>query len=45
MKKNKEEVKKRRQFDKGRTFVKITAGILALLMIITTGVSLIFALI
>ena len=36
--------KERKEFNKGRTFVKITAGILALLMVLATGASLIFAL-
>lgn len=43
--KNKELKQKRKEFNKGRVFVKITAGILALLMLVATGTTLIFALI
>ena len=44
-KKNKEEKKKRREYNKGTVFVKIMAGILALLMVGGTCATLIFALI
>ena len=43
MKKEKEQPKK--QHDKGEIFVKIMAGILAVLMIAGTGVTLVYALI
>ena len=42
---NKEELKRKKEFNKGRVFVKITAGILAILMLIATAGTLIFALI
>ena len=42
---NKEELKRRKEFNKGRIFVKITAGVLALLMVAATLGTLIFALI
>lgn len=48
MKKNKNTnntVKKQRNFDKGQIFVKVMAGILALLMVGGTTISLIYALI
>lgn len=44
-KQNKEEIKKRKEFNKGRVFVKITAGVMALLMVAATAMTLIFALI
>ena len=44
-KEDKEQKKRRKEFDKGRVFVKIMAGILALLMIVATGTTLIYALI
>lgn len=43
-KQNKEEIKKRKEFNKGRVFVKITAGVMALLMVAATAMTLIFAL-
>lgn len=39
------EQKKSRKMDKGQIFVRIMAGILALLMVAGTGISLVFALI
>lgn len=48
MKKNKEEKiknKEKRQFDKGQIFVKIMAGILALMMVLATAGTLIYSLI
>ncbi len=42
---NKEELKRKKEFNKGRVFVKITAGILAILMLTATAGTLIFALI
>lgn len=48
MKNNKEKKvknKEQRNYDKGQVFVKITAGILALLMVISVAASLIFSLI
>ncbi len=42
---NKEEIKRKKEFNKGRIFVKITAGFLALLMLVATLGTLIFALI
>ena len=42
---DKEEVKRKKEFNKGRIFVKITAGVLALLMVSATLGTLIFALI
>ena len=44
-KENKEQRKKRKEFDKGRVFVKIMAGILVLLMLTATGTTIIYALI
>ncbi len=44
-KQNKEEVKKRREFNKGRIFVKVMAGIIAFLMLLATATTLIYALI
>ena len=43
-KKKKEEKKKRKEFNKGRVFVKVMAGILAFLMIAATAMTLIYAL-
>lgn len=43
-KKQQEKIKKNRNFDKGQIFVKVMAGILALLMIVATGSSLIYSL-
>ena len=34
----------KRQYDKGQVFVKIMAGILALLMVAGTGITLVYAL-
>ena len=48
MKNNKEKkikTKQQKQFDKGQVFIKIMAGILALLMIIATSATLIYSLI
>lgn len=42
--KNKENKVKTAKFDKGQVFVKIMAGILALLMVAGTGATLVFAL-
>lgn len=44
-KESKENIKKRKEFNKGRIFVKVMAGILALLMLTATMGTLIFALI
>ena len=45
MKKKEEKVKTaKRQYDKGEIFVKIMAGILALLMVAGTGITLVYAL-
>ncbi len=47
MKKKEEKVKvkkPKRQYDKGEIFVKIMAGILALLMVAGTGITLVYAL-
>lgn len=43
-KENKEKVKKTKHYDKGRIFVKIMAGILAILMILATASTLIYSL-
>ena len=43
MKKIKEN-RKQRQFDKGQIFIKVMAGFLAVLMLVGTGGTLIFAL-
>lgn len=40
----KKDKKARKEFNKGRAFVKITAGVLAFLMLLATGATLIFAL-
>ena len=48
MKNNKEKkikTKQQKQFDKGQVFIKIIAGILALLMILATSATLIYSLI
>lgn len=42
---NKINKKKQKQFDKGQIFIKIMAGILALLMILATSATLIYSLI
>lgn len=42
---NKEEQRRKKEFNKGRIFVKITAAILAILMLGATAGTLIFALI
>ena len=43
-KKKKEKIKKNRNYDKGQIFVKVMAGFLALLMIVATSSTLIYAL-
>ncbi|MBR3255963.1 MAG: hypothetical protein IKF97_07150 [Clostridia bacterium] len=43
--KNEKQVKKHKNTDKGRVFVKVTAAILAVLMVGGTAISLIYALI
>lgn len=46
MKNNKEKkikTKQQKQFDKGQVFIKIMAGILALLMILATSATLIYS--
>lgn len=46
MKKNKQEkIEKKHKYDKGQIFVKVMAGILALLMVVGFAASLIYALI
>lgn len=45
MKKKEQKVVKKQKYDKGQIFVKVMAGILALLTIVGTGASLIYALI
>ena len=48
MKNNKEKkikTKQQKQFDKGQVFIKIMAGILALLMILATSATLLYSLI
>ncbi len=42
---NKVKNKEKRKFDKGQIFVKIIAGILAILMILSIAISLIYSLI
>ena len=42
---NKVKNKEQRKFDKGQIFVKIIAGILAILMILSIAISLIYSLI
>lgn len=45
MKKNEQKVKeKNKRYDKGQIFVKVMAGVLALLMVSGTGITLIYAL-
>lgn len=44
-KENKIKNKEKRKFDKGQIFVKIMAGILAIIMIMSIAVSLIYSLI
>ena len=44
-KQNKEEKKRRKEFNKGRIFVKVMAGIKAFLMLFATAVTLIFSVI
>lgn len=43
-KKQQEKIKKNKGYDKGQIFVKVMAGILALLMIVATSSTLIYAL-
>lgn len=48
MKKNKESKiknKEKKQFDRGQIFVKVMAGILAIMMLFATGATLIYSLI
>ena len=45
MKKNKENTeKKHNKYDKGQIFVKVTAGVLAILMVGGTAITLVYAL-
>ena len=44
MKKNKKVYNSQRKYEKGQIFVKVMAGILALLMVVAAGSTLIFAL-
>lgn len=45
MKKKEKKIKEtKRQYDKGEIFVKIMAGVLALLMVAGTGITLVYAL-
>lgn len=45
MKKKEQKVKtSKRQYDKGQVFVKVMAGILAVLMLAGTGITLVYAL-
>lgn len=44
MKKSKENKEHKANFDKGQIFVKIMAGVLALLMVAGTGITLVYAL-
>lgn len=44
MKKKEKTKAPKRQFDKGQIFVKIMAGVLALLMVAGTGITLVYAL-
>lgn len=44
-KENKIKNKEQRKFDKGQVFVKIMAGILAIMMIMSVAISLIYSLI
>ncbi len=43
-KKQQEKTKKVRKYDKGQIFVKVMAGILAILMVVATASSLIYSL-
>lgn len=43
--KNENEVKKHKSMDKGQVFVKVMAGILAIIMVAGTAISLVYALI
>ena len=43
-KKQQEKIKKNKNYDKGQIFVKVMAGFLALLMIVATSSTLIYAL-
>ena len=43
-KKQQEKVKKTRHYDKGQIFVKVMAGILAILMLLATASTLIYSL-
>ncbi len=43
-KKQQEKTKKARKYDKGQIFVKVMAGILAILMVVATASSLIYSL-
>ena len=45
MKKNKQKIEKKNKYDKGQIFVKVMAGILAMLMMVGTIGTLVFALI
>lgn len=45
VKENKIKNKEKRQYDKGQVFVKIMAGILAILMVFSVAMSLIYALV
>ena len=45
MKENKTKNKEQKQFNKGRIFMKVMAGILALMMILATAATLIYSLI
>ncbi|MCI8443595.1 MAG: hypothetical protein HFJ37_00160 [Clostridia bacterium] len=45
MKKKQEKIGKKHKYDKGQIFVKVMAGILALLMVVGFAASLIYALI
>lgn len=45
VKENKTKNKEQRQYDKGQIFVKIMAGILAFMMVMSIAVSLIYSLI
>ena len=43
-KENKEKIKKTKNYDKGQIFVKVMAGVLAILMILATASTLIYSL-
>ena len=45
MKKNKEQNKVKNKYDKGQIFVKVTAGVLTVLMLTGTVATIVFALI